>query len=216
MSKKGLFITFEGGDGTGKTTQIKMLNQYIKSKGIETHLTREPGGCPVSERMREIVLTSEVEDLDPISELFLFSASRHEHIRQVIKPKLEQGIFVLSDRFYHTTYAFQGYAGGLDMDIIKKVTDIAVETTRPDLTILLDMDHKLGIERSKGKSLLEFVGGKEELRFESKELEFHKTARQGFLKAVEGDDKAVVISAEQSIEDVHQEIIKALEDRKII
>lgn len=212
MTNKGVFITFEGGDGTGKTTQIKMLNEYIKNKKIQTHLTREPGGCPISERIREILLTGEVDNLDELSEAFLFAASRHEHVRQVIKPTLEQGICVLSDRFYHSTYVFQSFAGGLDFDFVEYITKKAIDGVEPDLTIFLDLDHKVGIERSKGKSLLEFVGGEEELRMESKALEFHKKAREGFLKAAEKGN-SVIINANQPIEGVHHDIIKALESK---
>lgn len=209
MSKKGVFITFEGGDGTGKSTQIKMLNDYIKSKGINTHLTREPGGCPVSEKIREILLTGSVDNLDELSEALLFAASRHEHIRQVIRPKLDLGISVLSDRFYHSSYVYQSFAGGLDFEFVEYITKKAIKGTEPDLTIILDIDPAIGLERAKGRELFQ-----EELRMESKAFEFHTNVRKGFLEAAKSGN-CVVINANQNIAKVHEDIIKVLEERNL-
>lgn len=211
MENKGLFITFEGGDGTGKSTQIKMLNEYIKSKNISTHLTREPGGCPIAERIREIILTGKVDNLDELSEFLLFTAARHEHVRQVIAPKLELGICVLSDRFYQSSYVYQSFAGGLDFNFVEDLTNKAVGKTQPNLTVILDIDPVIGLERAKDRELFQ-----EELRMESKAFKFHKKVREGFLKSAETSKNSIVINANQTIEKVHQDIIKAIEEKGLI
>lgn len=211
MSNKGIFITFEGGEGTGKTTQIKLLSEYLKSKLIATHLTREPGGCDVSEKIREIVVKGKTDSIDELSELLLFSAARHEHVRQKIKPLLEDGKFVISDRFYHSTYVYQSFAGGIDFDFVEQVTKRAIRGAEPNLTIILDIDPVIGLDRARERVLFQ-----DELRFENKELVFHNKVRQGFIEVSKKDKNAIVIDASGSVEQIHKKIIKVLEDRKII
>jgi len=211
MVKQGMFITFEGGEGAGKSTQIKMLVDYLKEKMILTHLTREPGGCETSEKIRDLLVKGSVDSLDELSELLLFSAARHEHVRQKIRPLLDKNYCVISDRFYLSTYVYQSFAGGLDFDFVELVTKKAIEGAEPDLTILLDTDPKIGLIRSMSNETTH-----DEKRFEGKDIEFHERVRQGFLQAAKTSKKIVVIDATQSIDKVHQDILNELEKRDII
>lgn len=207
---KSIFIAIEGGEGSGKSTQIKLLLDYLKNKGILTHLTREPGGCPVSEDIRNIIVKGDANKIDELSELLLFSAARHEHVRQTIRPLLDKGYAVVSDRFYLSTYVYQSFAGGLDFNTVEQITKLAIKGTEPDLTILLDIEPKLGLLRS-----MENTTTHDEKRFESKSLEYHEKIRQGFLNAAKHDDTTIVVNANQDVEKVHQDIIKLIEERDI-
>lgn len=208
---KGIFITFEGGDGSGKSSQVAMLAKYLKDQKIPINLTREPGGCEIAEKIRKVVLTGEVDSLDAFSEFLLFTAARHEHVRQKIKPLLQSGQWVLSDRFYHSSYVYQSFSGGLDFDFVQSLTKKAIEEIEPNITIVLDIDPKIGVFRAKGRDLFQ-----DELRMENKEFEFHQKNRQGFLNLAKNSDTMVIINANQSLEKVHQDIINTLKDRKII
>ena len=204
------FVAIEGGDGAGKTTQIKMLLKYLEDKGVKTHLTREPGGCPVSEEIRNVILQGDVEKLDDLSELLLYSAARHEHVRQKISPMLNDGYTVISDRFYLSTYAYQSFAGGLAFELVERITKEVIKGTEPNLTLLLDIDPEIGLQRS-----MDNTATNHEKRLESKPLAYHQKIRQGFLQAAEADDTTVVIDASQSVEKIHQDIIKAIEERNM-
>lgn len=207
---KSIFIAIEGGDGSGKSTQIKLLLNYLKNKDTLTYLTREPGGCPVSEDIRNIILKGDANKLDDLSELLLFSAARHEHVRQTIKPMLDKGYTVISDRFYLSTYVYQSFAGGLDFKTVENITKLAIRGTEPDLTILLDIDPKVGLIRS-----IDNTTTHDEKRIESKPLEYHQKIRQGFLNAAKNDNTTVVVNANQGVEKVHQDIITLIEERDI-
>lgn len=211
MANNGIFITFEGGEGAGKTTQIKMLNDYLKNNGLSAYLTREPGGCPVAEQIREILVKGKADNLDEISELLLFSAARHEHVRTKINPLLADKKWVISDRFYYSTYVYQHFAGGLDFSTVEQVTKLAIGSTEPDLVFLLDIDPVEGLSRANERELFQ-----DEDRFESKKLEFHKKVREGFLQIAEQNDNVVVINAQQPLETIHNQIIDALKNRKLI
>lgn len=208
---KSIFITFEGGEGAGKTTQIKLLAEYMRKNNKPVELTREPGGCPKAEQIRELIVKGNVDDLDEVSEFLLFSAARHEHVRQKIKPLLDNGNCVISDRFYLSSYVYQSFAGGLDFDFVENITKKVIKNCEPDLTIVLDINPIHGIARATQRELFQ-----DELRMESKKLEYHEKVRQGFLKAAKTSDKIIVINAEQDLNDIHIQIVTELENRKLI
>lgn len=196
--KKGLFITFEGGDGCGKTTQIKLLDEYLRSKGYKTLLTREPGSKGLGIKLREILLNYD-GDVSPTCESFLFLADRAQHVDCIIKPALEEGVVVLCDRHTDSTVAYQGYGRGLDLEQIHNLNDIATNGLKPDLTIVLDVD----VETSQNRV------GSEKDRMESAGLEFFERVRKGFLEIAKQEPERVkVIDSTQTIEEIHKQILE--------
>ena len=195
---KGKFITFEGLDGCGKTTQIKLLDEYLKSKGYKTLLTREPGAKGLGEKLREILLNYE-GDVSSTCESFLFLADRAQHVDCIIKPALESGTIVLCDRHTDSTVAYQGYGRGLDIEKIKYLNNVAVSGLKPDLTIVFDID----IETSNLR-----VGRKKD-RMESSGEAFFNRVRQGFLEiAKEEPERVKLIDSKASIEDIHKKVLE--------
>lgn len=195
---KGLFITFEGGDGCGKTTQIKLLDEYLRNKGYKTLLTREPGSKGLGVKLREILLNYDGE-VSPTCESFLFLADRAQHVDCIIKPALEDGVIVLCDRHTDSTVAYQGYGRGLDLEQIHRLNKIATGGLKPDLTIVLDVDVKTSQER---------VGTQKD-RMESAGIEFFERVRKGFLEIAKQEPERVkVVDATQSIEDIHNQILE--------
>ena len=207
---KGIFITFEGPECAGKTTQIRLLSDYLKSIGRQVLMTREPGGTEVGEELRYIVKhhTGETAVTDK-AEVLLFGASRAQHVNEVIKPALERGGIVICDRFTDSTTAYQGYARGLDMDFINRLNNFAVSGCMPDITFLLDLTAEESMERSRNREETLLI----EDRIESEELDFHKRVRDGFLKiAAENPQRIKIISAIDSIEYIQQQIIRCLQN----
>ena len=195
---KGLFITFEGGDGCGKTTQIKLLDEYLKNKGYKTLLTREPGSVGLGEKVREILLNYDGE-VSPVCESFLFLADRAQNVDCIIRPALEEGTIVICDRHTDSSVAYQGYGRGLDIDRINMLNNIATSGLKPDLTIVLDVD----VETSQARV------GSEKDRMESAGIEFFERVRQGFLEiAKQEPDRVKVVDSKQSIEDIHKQILE--------
>ena len=195
---KGLFITFEGGDGCGKTTQIKLLDEYLRNKGYKTLLTREPGSKGLGIKLREILLNYDGE-VSPVCESFLFLADRAQHVDCIIKPALEEGVIVLCDRHTDSTVAYQGYGRGLDLEQIYQLNKIATSGLKPDLTIVLDVD----VETSQKRV------GSEKDRMESAGIEFFERVRQGFLEiAKQEPDRVKVVDSTQSIEKIHEQILE--------
>lgn len=195
---KGLFITFEGADGCGKTTQIKLLDEYLRAKGYQTLLTREPGSKGLGEKLREILLNYDRE-VSPVAESFLFLADRAQHIDCIIKPALEKGTIVLCDRHTDSTLAYQGYGRGLDLEEIRKLNKIATSGLTPDLTIVLDVD----IETSQARV------GAEKDRMESAGIEFFQRVRNGFLEIAKQEPERVkVINSADSIENIHKKVVE--------
>lgn len=200
--KKGLFITFEGGDGCGKTTQIKLLDEYLRSRGIKTLLTREPGSKGLGVKLREILLNYDGE-VSPVCESFLFLADRAQHVDCIIRPALQSGVVILCDRHTDSTVAYQGYGRGLDIEEIKSLNDIATGGLKPDLTILLDIDVQTSMERV----------GKEKDRMEASGVEFFERVRQGFLEIARQEPQRVkVISSSDTIENIHSKIVNLVEN----
>ena len=175
MGKKGLFITIEGTEGSGKSTLINGLALALGGRGVKVLRTREPGGHPLSERIRELILK---EDMDPWTELFLYEASRAEHVSQVIKKALDQNVIVICDRFTASTLAYQSVARGLPWKVIESLNALAIQKTKPDFSIFLDLDPKIGLKRASDPN-----------RFEKEGLKFHQKVRAGFLKVVRKNKK---------------------------
>ena len=199
--KKGLFITFEGADGCGKTTQIKLLDNYLKNKGYETLLTREPGAKGLGEKIREILFNYDGE-VSSQCESFLFLADRAQHIDCIVKPALELGKIVLCDRHIDSTVAYQGYGRCLDLEKIHYLNNIATSGLKPDLTIIFDIDVKTSMQR---------VGSTKD-RMESAGEEFFNRVRNGYLKIAELEPNRVkVLSSSDTIENIHKKVIELVE-----
>lgn len=196
----GKFIVFEGGEGTGKTTQIAILADKLKKFGFLSYATREPGGvgCPVAEKIR-VILKDQENIIVPETELFLFLASRAQHVQQCIIPHLQESNIVISDRFYGSTLAYQHFGRGLfDLNEIKKINEFATGGLEPDLTVLLDIDPAKGLRRIAEKAKND--------RFDSENIEFHRKVRQGFLTLAKLRDDWAVIDADADQKTVHKHI----------
>ena len=202
----GLFITFEGVEGSGKSTQIQCLEDRIKSKIVNVDLlvTREPGGTDSAESIRQLLVTGRADKWRAATEAMLMSASRHEHVEQVIRPAIESGAIVVCDRFYDSTRVYQGIVGGVPEPDIEALNRLACGNLVPDLTILLDMDVDEGLRRADGRETAE-------TRFESKGVEFHRKVRSGFLElAARHSGRFVVIDAGREIDLVTSDIEAAV------
>ncbi len=202
--KRGLFITFEGPEGAGKTTQLKLLKEYLESKGHECITTREPGGTKLAEHLRNVVKHHEGdEELSDEAELLLIAAGRAQHVRNLILPALEAGKIVLCDRFYDSTTAYQGYARGINIDFVTKLNEYASCHCRPDLTFLLDVFPEEGFIRT--SSRIETMN--ENDRFESAGMNFHLAVYDGFHKiANQEPDRIKIVSARGTREDISSKI----------
>lgn len=210
---KGKFITFEGGEGTGKSTQLKRLSDYLQKKGINNLTTKEPGGTEVGKELRRLLVTGDKDKFDAVAEALLYYADRRVHLTTKVWPALNSGTWVLSDRFADSTIAYQyyGYNKRVDRELLNDLYKIAVGDFKPDLTIVLDLDPKIGLERSFKKALGMEV---KETRHESRGLEFHNRMREGFLEiAKEEPERVVVIDADCSIEELHQRVINVVMER---
>lgn len=215
MSKKGVFITLEGGDGTGKSTQIKMLCQSLMESGLDVVMTREPGGTPQAERIRNFILQRDAGNFDALTEAMLMFAARREHLVDKIWPAMERGQWVISDRFADSTRAFQGFGHGLEMEKIEKLYDLVADGFKPDLTFIFDIDPEIGLSRSmKHMATTSNKTESTEDRFELMGLDFHTRLRQGFLQiAKDNPDRCVLIDASQSIPKIHSQLISVISDR---
>ncbi|MCX7724798.1 MAG: dTMP kinase [Thermodesulfovibrio sp.] len=197
---KGIFITFEGIEGSGKTTQGKILSERLKKEGFKVLYTYEPGDTEAGKYIREILLNSEIR-INPICELLLYFADRVQHIQEKIKPSIEKGFIVICDRFTDSTLAYQGYARGVSIDLIKKINEIVLDSFMPDLTILLDCPANVGLSRNKK------IYKKD--RFEMENFEFHERVRQGYLELVRLNKKRFfVLDATEPIDKIAEEIYK--------
>ena len=197
---RGRFITLEGGEGAGKTTQIKKLKALLEKKGIDVLLTREPGGSDGAELIRNLLVNGDVDRWDPMTEALLHFAARQDHVEKIIKPALEKGIWVISDRFADSTMAYQGYGHGLGADRMSALYDLVLGDFAPDLTVILDLDVETGLKRALSRS-----GGED--RYERMDISFHQRLREGFL-AIAGKepDRCIILDANRS-EDVVFEVL---------
>lgn len=197
---RGRFITFEGGEGTGKSTQVRRLVARLEHGGREAVATREPGGSPGAETIRDLLVRGSADRWSPVTETLLMYAARRDHIERVILPALDRGAWVICDRFADSTRAYQGAAGGTDPAFIAALERHVLEGVRPDLTLVLDLPAELGLERAA-------VRAGAETRFESKGAAFHSRLRQAFLDIAQAEpDRCAVIDADQSIEAVEAAI----------
>lgn len=202
--KKGLFITFEGADGCGKTTQLNLLSEYLKKNGREVLITREPGGKGLGEKIREILLNYDGE-VSSNSEAFLFLADRAQNIDKIVKPAVDEGKIVLCDRHTDSTLAYQGYGRGVDLNQLKMLNNLATSGFKPDLTLVFDIDVETSMSRV----------GKEKDRMESAGVEFHQKVRDGYLEiSKEEPDRVKVINSKDTIENIFEQV-KTVYEQKI-
>ncbi len=207
------FITFEGGEGVGKSTQVRRLLNNLARHSIEVIRTREPGGTPKAEAIRSFILQGRSEVWGAGSEAVLFAAARLDHVKQLIAPNLAKGTWVISDRFCDSTRAYQGLTGGVDDRLINALEDLALDGHTPDLTIILDMDPRAAFKRVEQRTLedgLQLTGD----RFEKEELEWHELLRNNFLDIARNNpDRCVVISAEQGEDALEKAIWSVVSNR---
>jgi dTMP kinase len=205
-----MFITFEGIEGSGKTTQIRRVAEFLKQKGKDCIVTREPGGTETGRKIRAILLDPESRGIDPSAELLLYMADRAEHISKVVRPALSEGKTVLCDRYFDATVAYQGYARGLDMDFLKMMHKIVFNDLKPGITFLLDLSPEAGLSRA-WRQIKEGVRAGIETRFEKEELAFHEKVRNGYLELASREpERFVIVDAGKDEENVSKDIMRAL------
>lgn len=204
---RGRFITFEGGEGAGKSTQVKRLAARLESLGHDVVLTREPGGSPGAESIRDLVLRGDADRWSPVTETLLMYASRRDHIERVIRPSLARGAWVVCDRFADSTRAYQGAAGGTDPGLIAALETYILEEVRPDLTLVFDLPVEVGLERA-------FARAGAEMRFESKGMAFHQRLRDGFRAIAAAEpERCALIDAAADMDTVERAVWSAVDMR---
>jgi dTMP kinase len=200
------FITFEGGEGSGKSTQIDLTAKFLSSHGVPFLVTEEPGGTLLGKRIREILLNRNTFEIAPIAELLLFQASRYQHVETVIRPALQAGKLVLCDRFTDATVAYQGCGRGIDLERIQQLNDIASASLKPDKTFLFDVPVELGLGRASRRMDLQQDRPRED-RFEKETLEFHQRVRDGYLSLARKEpERFIILDGTKDISDLHNEI----------
>lgn len=203
---KARFITLEGTEGTGKSTQLAVLEKWVRERHGDPVLTREPGGTPLAERIREVVLTHHDETMDAWTELLLVFAARRQHVTGKIKPELARGRWVISDRFTDASYAYQGGGRGIDPDRIEELENLVLEGFRPDLTIWLDCPAEIGLSRARARGTLD--------RIEQEDIAFFERCRRAYdARRRQQPDRIVRLDASGSIDAVSQRLLQVLEER---
>jgi len=197
---EGFFITFEGIEGSGKTTQINLLAEYLKNRGYDVLVSREPGGTPLGEKIRHLLLDPQYDSMDYRTEILLYAADRAQHVKEKIKPALKKGKIVISDRFADSNLAYQAAGRGLDYEIVYQINDWVIDSTWPDLTFILDVDIKEGLKRARAQSF-----DAEGDRLEREVDDFHQRVRDAYLKMAE-KDRFALVNAGESIENVQKNI----------
>ncbi len=215
----GKFITFEGGEGSGKSTQVKLLAERLAARGISSVETREPGGSAFAERLRSILLSPDVEPHSALSEALLFYAARADHLEKTIRPALARGAWVLSDRFSDSTRVYQVHAGTLSTEAFKALESFVVGSTRPDITLIIDVPVETGLARAAVRRSEPRGTDKEARslladRYESRDLEFHKKLREGFLEIAAAEpERCAVIDGQKGVEETAAAIWTAVSVR---
>lgn len=205
-----MFITLEGIEGSGKTTQVSNIVKFLREKGHTCVVTREPGGTEIGRQIRAILLNPVHKDLDPLAELLLYAADRSQHLKSIIKPELSAGKTVICDRFFDATTVYQGFARGLDMKVINQLHRIVLDSIKPDLTLLFDLPVEVGLGRAL-KCLDNGSRAIQECRFEKETLTFHEKVRSGYLSlAKQEPNRFQIINASNDENQVFQEIVIAL------
>jgi dTMP kinase len=206
---RGRFITFEGGEGGGKSTQAALLAQRLRSAGVDVLVTREPGGSPGAEIIRHVILSGAAKPLGADAETILFAAARDDHIRMTIEPALNAGTWVICDRFLDSTRVYQGLLGHVDKTLIRALERVVVGSLTPDLTFVMDVPAEVGLERAAGRR-----GNDNADRFESETVDFHENLRRAFAALARVDaDRCVLVDATRSREAVHDAIWTVVADR---
>lgn len=206
------FISFEGGDGSGKTTQLKLLEAYLATQGKVCLCTREPGGTTLGGMIRRLLLEVGRGEISAPTEVFLYLADRAQHVHEVIHPALEEGKLVLCDRFTDSTLAYQGYGRGIDLGMLRRLNQVASRGVAPDLTLLLDLPAAVGLSRTRDRlSRGGAMGGQPEDRFEQEKLEFHERVRSGFLRLARAEpERIVVFDGLLPTSEIHEQIRKII------
>jgi len=202
MVMPGKFITLEGSEGAGKSTSIEALCQHLVSAGIDVYQTREPGGTPMAEAIREVMLADWQESVSGLTELLLVFAARQQHLTHEIRPRLASGQWVVCDRFTDATYAYQGVARGTPLAYVAALEEWVQADLRPDLTLYLDLDPEIGRQR---------IADREQDRMENEQADFFRAVRAGYLQRVETESAMQLIDASQSIEEVHAAMLAIVE-----
>lgn len=199
---KGLFIVFEGVDGSGKSTQLDLLNKYLTARQIPACTTREPGGTPVGEKIREFLLDPVFQEMQGHTESLLYAAARAQLVAQVICPALEQGTVVLCDRYIDSSLAYQGYGRGLDIEFLKKINELGTGGLKPHVTFLLSLPPEEGLARSRRTKSAD--------RLENEAMDFHRRVWTGYLALARQNESYIVLDARRTIEELHKEICSVI------
>lgn len=203
---RGLFVTFEGGEGAGKSTQIARLAETLRGEGKDVLVTREPGGSPGAEAVRHVLLSGAAETFGPAMEAILFAAARSDHVEQVIRPAVDAGRIVLCDRFLDSSRVYQGVTGNLDGGFMRALESVAINGMMPDLTIILDLDPKSGLKRAAARR-----GSETADRYEKETLDIHQRRRKAFLDIARAEpERCVVVDASGSPERVQTDVVRAV------
>ena len=206
---RGWFITFEGGEGSGKTTQIEMLAERLRADGYDVVTTREPGGSPGGEAIRHVLLSGAAEQFGAEMEALLFSAARSDHVEHLIRPALKAGKVVLCDRFFDSTRVYQGQPGGVDREMLERLERVACEDCWPDITVILDLDPEIGMERAAARR----DSGQPD-RFEKEDVERQRAWRRSYLDIAENEpERCAVIDAASDAETVHESVWTEVQNR---
>jgi len=206
-----VFISFEGIEGCGKTTQVELLAKFLSHRSIHYVVTREPGGTHLGKLIRQMLLDPAHTEMEPLTELFLYAADRAQHIAQVIRPALESHQWLICDRFADATTVYQGYGRDQDLPFIRQLNEMATQGIWPRLSLLLDCPVEIGLDRARQRIMETSLGGRED-RFEQQDLAFHQKVREGYLKiAAQNPYRFRVLDATLEQEQLHQEIVALLE-----
>ncbi|EKD50363.1 MAG: hypothetical protein ACD_62C00562G0002 [uncultured bacterium] len=211
-----MFITFEGTEGCGKSTQIKRLKLFLEKQGREIVLTREPGGTVIADKIRKILVDASNHNMVPLCEVLLYYASRAQHIHELIKPALQQGKIVLCDRYNDSSLAYQGTARGMDQGLLEQLSQLVVNQHKPDLTFLLDLPVETGLKRARDRAHTLHPEERED-RFENEVIEFHRAVRCGFLELAKKEPaRFCVINADRDEDSIFEDITRIVNDKLLV